>query len=45
VPDSKDPKRLFEFSVKVGLKRPLSASEAASGASAAASRASAPKAK
>ncbi|HEX5373297.1 MAG TPA: PilN domain-containing protein [Aquabacterium sp.] len=41
--DSKNPKRLFEFSVKVGLKRPQAAGAAASGASAPASRASAPQ--
>jgi type IV pilus assembly protein PilN len=34
LPDTKDPKRLFEFSVRVGLKRPEAASSAASGASA-----------
>jgi type IV pilus assembly protein PilN len=41
--DAKDPKRLFEFSVKVGLKRPQDAASAASGASAPASAASASK--
>lgn len=43
--DSKNPKRLFEFSVKVGLKRPQAPGAAASGASAPASRASAPQVK
>lgn len=36
--DVKDPKRLFEFSVKVGLKRPGAAASAASGAASAASQ-------
>jgi type IV pilus assembly protein PilN len=34
LPDTKDPKRLFEFSVRVGLKRPEAPNAAASGASA-----------
>jgi type IV pilus assembly protein PilN len=37
--DAKASKRLFEFSVKVGLKRPQAAQQAASGASSAASAA------
>jgi type IV pilus assembly protein PilN len=41
--DTKDPKRLFEFSMKVSLKRPQDASAAASGASAPAPAASAGK--
>lgn len=46
VADAKDPKRLFEFSVRLGLKRPQEAAGAASGASAptAATAASAPAA-
>ena len=42
LPDTKDAKRLFEFSMRVGLKRPEAASAAASGASAPAHGASAP---
>lgn len=42
--DAKDGKRLFEFSVKLALKRPLAAQEAASGASAAEVPASSAKA-
>ena len=42
LPDTKDPKRLFEFSMRVGLKRPESATATAGGASAPASGASAP---
>ena len=34
LPDTKDPKRLFEFSMRVGLKRPQDANAAAGGASA-----------
>lgn len=37
LPDSKDPKRLFEFSLRVGMKRPQAAGSAASGASSPAS--------
>lgn len=44
LPDTKDPKRLFEFSMRLGLKRPQDASAAASGASAPAAGASAPSA-
>lgn len=42
LPDTKDPKRLFEFSMRVGLKRPESANATAGGASAPAHGASAP---
>lgn len=42
LPDTKDPKRLFEFSMRVGLKRPQDANAAAGGASAPAHGASAP---
>jgi len=42
--DAKEGKRLFEFSVKLALKRPLAAQEAASGASAAEAPASSAKA-
>jgi type IV pilus assembly protein PilN len=42
--DAKEGKRLFEFSVKLALKRPLAAQEAASGASAAEVPASSAKA-
>lgn len=43
IADVKDPKRLFEFSVKVNLKRPQDAAAVASGASRPASAASAAK--
>lgn len=42
LPDTKDPKRLFEFSMRLGLKRPQDANAAAGGASAPAHGASAP---
>lgn len=42
LPDTKDPKRLFEFSMRVGLKRPQEANAAAGGASAPGHGASAP---
>lgn len=42
LPDTKDPKRLFEFSMRVGLKRPQDANAVAGGASAPARGASAP---
>lgn len=42
LPDSKDPKRLFEFSMRVGLKRPQAPNAAEGGASAPAHGASAP---
>lgn len=41
LPDSKEPKRLFEFSLKLGLKRPQDANAPASGASAPAAAAAA----
>ncbi len=44
VGEKKDARRIFEFSVRVGIKRPAQAEEAASGASRPASAASAPKA-
>ncbi len=43
LPDSKEPKRLFEFSMKVGMKRPKDANSPESGASAPAVGASAPR--
>ncbi|RZI83840.1 MAG: fimbrial assembly protein [Rubrivivax sp.] len=44
LPDTKDPKRLFEFSLKLGMKRPQDANAPAGGASAPAVSASAPRA-
>lgn len=44
LPDTKDPKRLFEFSMRLGLKRPQDVNAAAGGASAPAHGASAPSA-
>lgn len=44
LPDTKDPKRLFEFSLKLGMKRPQDANAPAGGASAPAAGASAPRA-
>lgn len=43
-PDSKEPKRLFEFSLRLGLKRPHDANAPAGGASAPGTGASAPQA-
>ncbi len=44
LPDTKDAKRLFEFSLKLGMKRPQDANAPAGGASAPAAGASAPRA-
>lgn len=44
IADAKDPKRLFEFSMRLGLKRPQAPGAAASGASAPAGGAPVPKA-